>query len=211
MLITKPARLAPENPFPAAVDDCWESFLWAVDRSAGELSHVNRDVIAVGGSSAGGNLTAVICQRVAGMNMGTRKVRVQLLSVPVMDNTASVENNVSWRENEFTPALPAPKMMWYREHYLPNAADRPHPEASPMFWDGDWSRLPPAVILVGELDVLRHEGQQFGEKLSAAGVQAETHVMKGQPHPFIAMDGVLEAGRSAITIFCEALLKATAR
>jgi acetyl esterase/lipase len=210
-VLTADARLAPEDPFPAAVDDCWESFLWAVNGSASELSHVNTNVIAVGGSSAGGNLTAIVCQRATRIDLGGKKVVLQLLSVPVMDNTALATNNPSWKENEFTPALPAAKMLWYRCHYLPNQADWPHPEASPLFWDGDWSRLPPAVTLVGELDVLRHEGQQFGNKLLAAGVESETHVMKGQPHPFIAMDGVLEAGRSAITIFCEALLRATAR
>ncbi|KAI8958069.1 alpha/beta hydrolase fold-domain-containing protein [Daldinia sp. FL1419] len=195
-------RLAPEDPFPAAVDDCWESVLWALGPGKEELQ-LDTTKLATGGSSAGGNLAAIMCQRAAAL--GTFKFSLQLLSVPVTDNTADVHNNASWRENQHTPALPAPKMLWYRKHYLPNQSDWSHPEASPLLWQGDWSKLPRAVIVVGELDVLRDEGMQFGEKLRQAGVQANVHVMSGQPHPFIAMDGVLDAGREAITHFCDAL------
>jgi acetyl esterase/lipase len=201
-LVDVKKRLAPEDPYPAAVDDCWESVLWSLAEGA-EVLGLNRAKIVVGGSSAGGNLAAIMCQRAAARN--GPKMLLQLLSVPVMDNTAEPSNNLSWKDNEFVPALPALKMMWYRNHYLPDKSDWAHPEASPLFWEGDWSKLAPAVIVVGELDVLRHEGQQCGEKLRDAGLEADVHVMKGQPHPFIAMDGVLEAGRQAITYFCEAL------
>ncbi|OTB00700.1 hypothetical protein M426DRAFT_324061 [Hypoxylon sp. CI-4A] len=198
-------RLAPEDPFPAAVDDCWESVLWVLDQGK-EILNLDTSKLATGGSSAGGNLAAIMCQRAA--VLGSPKFSLQLLSVPVTDNTAGTKNSRSWRENEHTPALPAPKMMWYREHYLPNKSDWSHPEASPLFWEGDWSKLPPAVIVVGELDVLRDEGLRFGEKLRIAGVNAEVHIMEGQPHPFIAMDGVLDAGKEAITYFCDALKEA---
>lgn len=197
-------RLAPENRYPAAVDDCWEAVLWAAGAGKGVLE-INSDKIAIGGSSAGGNLTAIMCQRIAAR--GGPKILLQLLSVPVTDNTATTSNNPSWKQNEFVPALPAVKMMWYRNHYLPNPADWSHPEASPLLWDGNWSQLPPAVIVLGELDVLYEEGKQFGEKLTNAGVKADVHVMKGQPHPFIAMDSVLRAGTEAITYFCDALKK----
>ncbi|KAI0107295.1 Alpha/Beta hydrolase protein [Hypoxylon sp. NC0597] len=197
-------RLAPENPFPAAVDDCWESVLWVLGQGK-EVLNLDTSKLATGGSSAGGNLAAIMCQRAA--TLGSPKFSLQLLSVPVTDNTADTSNSKSWNENQHTPALPAPKMMWYRNHYLPNKSDWSHPEASPLLWEGDWSKLPYAVIVVGELDVLRDEGCQFGEKLRRAGVNADIHVMKGQPHPFIAMDGVLDAGKEAITYFCDALKK----
>ncbi|KAI0123466.1 alpha/beta hydrolase fold-domain-containing protein [Xylariales sp. AK1849] len=202
VIIAVDYRLAPEHPYPAAVHDCWEAVLWATGEGRNVLS-VDTTKIAVGGSSAGGNLTAIICQRMA-VRDGPKPL-LQLLSVPVMDNTADTTNNPSWSENEFVPALPAEKMLWYRKHYLPVEADRFASEASPLFWKNDWSKLPPAVILVGELDVLRHEGQQYGEKLRDAGVKADIHVMQGQPHPFIAMDGVLTAGQDAIRHFCDAL------
>lgn len=159
--------------------------------------------IMIGGSSAGANLAAIMCQRA--VTRGFPKFSLQLLSVPVMDNTADVTNNVSWRENQHSPALPAPKMLWYRNHYLPNKDDWAHPEASPLFWRGEWSQLPPACFVLGELDVLRTEGEEFAKKLEENGVQADVNIMTGQPHPFIAMDAILEAGSRAITIFCEAL------
>lgn len=195
-------RLAPESVFPAAVDDCWEAVLWATSKGQ-ETLDINPAKLAVAGSSAGGNLAAVMCQRAAARN--GPKMSLQLLSVPVADNTADTANNPSWKDNELTPALSAAKMNWYKNHYLPNKSDWAHPEASPLLWEGDWAKLPPAVIVVGELDVLCAEGQQFGEKLRKAGVKAVVRVMRGQPHPFIAMDGVLQAGRDAITDFCDAL------
>ncbi|KAI8211029.1 AB hydrolase superfamily protein [Colletotrichum sp. SAR 10_86] len=202
-------RLAPEDPFPAAVDDCWESLLWATTTGASKLS-LDTSRIALSGSSAGGNLTTVLCQRAA-TRSDIPKIAVQLLSVPVADNTAVVESSApehaSWRENEFTPALPAEKMLWYRYHYLPRREDWAHPEASPLLWQGDWAKLPPASIVVGELDVLRSEGEALGKKLADAGVAVDLHVMKGQPHPFIAMDEALEDGRRAITLFVEKLVE----
>ena len=136
------------------------------------------------------------------------KFLVQLLSVPVTDNTATVENNESYRRFEHAPALPALKMLWYRNHYLPNHPDRISPEASPLFYADDWSQLPPALVMVGELDVLRTEGEQYAEKLQKAGVEVDLQVMKGMPHPFLAMDGVLSEGRRCITLMCDALQKA---
>lgn len=96
-------------------------------------------------------------------------------------------------------------MLWFREHYLPNESDWTHPEASPIFWEGEWSKLPTAVMVLGELDILREEGEQFAEKLRDNGVKVDVHILKGMPHPFIAMDAVLEAGARAVTLFCEAL------
>ncbi|KAH9903751.1 alpha/beta hydrolase fold-domain-containing protein [Xylariomycetidae sp. FL2044] len=209
-------RLAPENPYPAAVDDCWEAVLWAAQGEGRELLHLDASRMATGGSSAGGNLAAVMCQQAAAARLGSSssdagtgiRFRLQLLSVPVTDQTADASNNGSWRANAHAPALPADKMLWYRRHYLPRPEDRTQAEASPLKWAGDWAALPPAVIVVGELDVLREEGEAFGRKLEGAGVRADVHVMRGQPHPFIAMDGVLEAGRQAITYFCDALREA---
>lgn len=199
-------RLAPEEPFPAAVDDAWEAVLWATGPGKDMLS-LDTAKMATGGSSAGANLAAVVCQRAVARG-GPSNFLVQLLSVPVADNTADATNRASWRENESVPALPAPKMLWYRRHYLPREEDWAHPEASPLFWEGDWARLPPAEVVLGELDVLRTEGEQFSEKLRENGVEARVTTMRGQPHPFIAMDGALDAGKLAIALFVEALLRA---
>lgn len=118
--------------------------------------------------------------------------------------------------------------MWYRNHYLPNQTDWANPDASPLLavapeytssdhghghdhhhdgekGHGGWAvaALPPAVVIVGELDVLRAEGELYADRLRAAGVPVDLHVMRGMPDPFLAMDGVLEAGGRAITLLCE--------
>lgn len=182
--------------------DAWEAVLWVLGEGK-EVLDLDTTKLATGGSSAGANLAAIMCQRAAAR--GGPQFLLQLLSVPVMDNTADITNNPSWKENQLSPALPAAKMLWYRNHYLPNREDWAHPEASPLLWAGDWSLLPPACMVLGELDVLRSEGQQFGKKLQDDGVRADINIMEGQPHPFIAMDAVLEAGSRAITLFCNAL------
>lgn len=183
--------------------------LWAVRGPGRDLLALDTTRLATGGSSAGGNLAAVVCQRAADRpELGISFV-AQLLSVPVTDNTASAETRASWRENEFVPALPPPKMLWYRRHYLPDEKDWAHPESSPLFWPGDWTKLPPAEVVLGELDVLRTEGEEFSAKLVKAGkTSTRVTTMKGQPHPFIAMDGVLDCGKLAISLFVERLLRA---
>ncbi|WEW55866.1 hypothetical protein PRK78_001299 [Emydomyces testavorans] len=195
--------LAPENPFPAAVEDSWETVLW-IHGDGRKALNLDTSRIGVGGSSAGGNLAAIMAHRSVARKFPSLKV--QLLNVPVMDNTADVSNNRSYRDYEYTPALPAAKMLWYRYHYLPKDSDRSNPEASPLLYPDDaptWSGLPHAIVVVGELDVLREEGEQYAAKLKKHGVRTDLHVMQGQPHPFLAMDGVLEAGRQAITYMVE--------
>lgn len=177
-----------------------------VQSTAPSLLGTNKDRIAIGGSSAGGNLAAVMTQRAVAA--GQPSFLKQVHNVPVLDNTATVDNNKGWRTNEFTTALPAEKMLWYRRHYLPNKADHTNPEASPLLWKGDWTQLPPATVIVGELDVLSQEGDQYVAKLQQHGVQAEIFVMKGLPHPFLIMDGVLDQAAEAVTIVCEAFRSA---
>jgi len=199
------ARLAPEDPFPAAVDDCWEALQW-LQHQGKQVLGLNSSKIAVAGSSAGGNLAAVMSQRSVARQ--GPKILAQVLSVPVTDNTATIENNASWKDCQHTPALPAEKMLWYRVRYLPDTKQYADPEASPIFWQGDWSLLPPATVIVGEYDVLRAEGEDFAKNMTQAGASAKVCLMKGMPHPFLAMDGVLEKGKESITIMCEAIAAA---
>ncbi|EGX91130.1 lipase, putative [Cordyceps militaris CM01] len=187
--------LAPEHPFPAAVDDAWAALLWVASKGKARLS-INPDNLAVGGSSAGGNLAAVMAQRAASAAArgGGPRIKTQLLNIPVTDNTRTVDNNECWRDLQHSPALSADMMLWFRNCYLPQrgAADWADPEASPLLWHGDWSALPPAVIIVAGLDVLRDEGEAFAAKLTRAGVQARVTTFPDQPHIFPAMSGVLE-------------------
>lgn len=188
------------------MEDSWEAVRW-LEGDGARLLNADMSRCVVAGSSAGGNLAAVMCQRA--VSLGKSLFQGQILIVPVTDNTATAATNKAWKELEHTAALPAEKMLWYRAHYLPDEAEHVNPEASPLLWKGDWSTLPRASIIIGELDVLSEEGRLFSERLQSAGVQSELHVMKGMPHPFLAMDGVLEKGRVAISLMCESVVQMT--
>jgi acetyl esterase/lipase len=152
-----------------------------------------------------------MCHRVLAAPSLVPQFQVQLLIVPVTDNTADASNTPSWKENEFVPALPAAKMLWYRKHYLPEQRLWAHPEASPLLYEEGWAEQPRALIVMGELDVLRTEGERYAEKLRGAGVQVDVKIMKGMPHPFLAMDGAIQQGRDTISYMVEALQEAFGR
>jgi acetyl esterase/lipase len=176
----------------------------------GNALNLDLSKAAIGGASSGANLAAAVTQRVSSRTDVLSKIRfkIQLLVVPVVDNTSTVETSPSYREYEYTPSLSARKMLWYRSLYLPDVERRSESEASPLLFN-DFSKLPPAVILVGELDVVRHEGEEYGRKLREAGVMAKVEVMRGMPHPFLALDGVLDQGKRAVKIICDSLRHAT--
>ena len=210
VVVTTDYRLAPEHPYPAAVEDSWEAVLWTMRSGVSELD-LDLSKLAMAGSSAGANLAAAITQRAVTRPEVKIDFKVQLLVVPATDNTATPANNPTWRQYEYTAALPALKMQWYRNHYLPEPDRRSEPEASPLFFAAkNFHKLPPAVVLVGEVDMLRHEGEQYAKKLEDAGVPVRLELMKGMPHPFLAMDAVLDEGQRAISILCESLVQAFA-
>lgn len=201
-------RLAPENPFPAPLHDCWESFLWMIDDGIGSLN-IDPGKIAVGGASAGANLAAVIAQKASSIPDQDHKLVSQILVVPVVDNTATIDNNPTWRELQYTASLTAAKMTWYRRHYLPDEGEWANPEASPLMSSHETlSHLPATLILVAELDILRHEGEQYAQKLAEAGVAVDLRLMPGVPHPFIAMDATLTVAREGLDVICRSLIEA---
>jgi acetyl esterase/lipase len=106
-------RLAPEDPWPAAVHDSWEALIWLKNEGAQQLNG-DLNKVAVGGSSAGGNLAAIMTNKALAEPDLVPKIMFQILIVPVTDNAAEVDNNQSYKENENTAALPAVKMKWYR-------------------------------------------------------------------------------------------------
>ncbi|KAL3483285.1 lipase [Aspergillus germanicus] len=214
VVITTDYRLAPENPFPAAVHDAWEAVLWVVSGAAADGDGGGLDLkrLAIGGSSAGGNLAAVMTHKALGHRIFLDKgiaFRYQILVVPVTDNTASVTTNATYASYKHTPALPAEKMLWYRRHYLPQETDWSDPLASPMLAsDENFARLPRALVVVAGLDVLRREGEEYARRLNDAGAQAEVVVVEGVPHPFLVMDAVLKKGRDAVSLLCKRLAEA---
>ncbi|GBE78813.1 AB hydrolase superfamily protein [Sparassis crispa] len=184
-------RLAPENPYPAAVEDAVEALEWVHTHGKAEFG-ANVLKIAVGGGSSGGNLAAVLTHKAALVNPPI-PLCFQLLLVPVVDNTASEsgEPYPSWRENAQTPWLSVTRMMWFRKLYLPNEADWASWDNSPIYAsEALFAKAPPAWVAVMELDILRDEGIAYGEKLKKAGVPVEVKMYKRVPHQVMSMDVV---------------------
>ncbi|THH34092.1 hypothetical protein EUX98_g128 [Antrodiella citrinella] len=194
-------RLGPEQPYPAAVDDAWESLQWVFKHGPSEIG-VNPGKIAVGGSSSGGNLAAVLTHKASQAEPPIPLI-LQLLVVPVTDNTAGADGvpYSSWRENALTPALDPGRMLWFRDNYLPNVADRSKWDNSPILAPDEWfAKAPKAWIGVAERDLLRDEGIAYGEKLRAAGVEVEIKVYKDAPHPIMAQDDLSLRVRARVII-----------
>lgn len=195
-------RLAPEDPYPACVEDAWESYLWLVNGGAEKLGGTMTN-FGAGGSSAGGHLTAVLSHMITEEQETEPELpsmKFQILVVPVTDNTADAKTSWTWDKFRNTAALPAVKMMWYRKHFLPDEKTWAEPRASPLFYsDKLFTKAPKAYIAVAELDVLRGEGEAYHEKLLKNGVPSTLKVYKGVPHPVMAMDGVLDRGKELVS------------
>lgn len=196
-------RLAPESKFPAAVDDCVAALEW-VAAHAGELGG-DSSRLAVGGDSAGGNLAAVVAQ--VARQRGGPSLVFQLLIYPATDFTADTD---SIRENSEGYFLTHDDMIWFREHYLTSQDDRANPLASPLLAD-DLSGLPPALVITAEYDPLRDEGEQYGQKLRAAGVPVTISRYDGMIHGFLSFASAIEGGRRGIDEASAALRAAFAR
>ncbi|KAJ5110148.1 Alpha/beta hydrolase fold-3 [Penicillium argentinense] len=196
-------RLAPENKYPIAVEDCWAAFNWVRGQKAVEFN-LDPDRLSVGGASAGGHLAAVIAHlcRDAGIPL-----RLQVLTVPVCDmhSTFTPDGQFdrgkcpyeSYREMEFAPALPAARMAYFHRHFL--GVPRPPPskddwKISPMFAP-NFQNLAKAFVSTAELDPLRDEGEVYAAKLEAAGNRVELNRIAGAPHLVAALDGILQGGQ----------------
>jgi acetyl esterase len=172
-------RLAPEHRYPVAVDDCYAALEWV---AAARSDIAGGDVpIIVGGDSAGGNLSAIMTQR--SRDRGGPPIAFQALVYPVTDADL---DNASYTAEENQLLVNKASMIWFWDHYLPDAARRKEPDASPL-QAPDLSGLPPAVVLLAEYDVLRDEGQAYADRLRDAGVPVDVHVHPGQMHGFFTL------------------------
>ncbi|MFJ8039309.1 alpha/beta hydrolase [Kitasatospora sp. NPDC096147] len=195
-------RLAPEHPFPAAVEDVAAAARWLAEHAA-EVG-VDPARIAVGGDSAGGNLAAALT--LLARADGGPGLRHQLLVYPNTDRHAAT---ASLLESEDPLLFNRRSVEWYWGHYLKAEADGDSPLASPLRAD-DLSGLPPATVITAEYDPLRDEGEAYAEALRAAGVPVELRRYEGMVHGFFAMAGVLDAGRDAQEWAAERLREALA-
>lgn len=188
-------RLAPEHPFPAAIEDARTAFMFAASRAA-EWGHDSRK-IAVGGDSAGGNIAAVLSHQ---LREAAVRPAFQLLFFPVTDLTAK---SASYREFADGYFLTEKQMDWYTRHYLGDT-DPADPRVSPLLTP-DLSGLPPAYVAVAGFDPLRDEGEAYALRMAEAGNQVALRRHDGLIHAFVNSTGVGRTGREALLEACGAL------
>lgn len=184
-------RQAPENPFPAAVEDAYASYIWATQNAASINGDPKR--VAVAGESAGGNLATVVARKAR--DAGAQLPVHQLLVYPIANygfDTPSYQ--------QFANAKPLSKglMQWFFSYYLRSEADGASPDVSPL--RADVSKLPPATIIAAEIDPLTSEGQQYAERLRAAGVSVTYQLFNGVTHEFFGTGAVVDEGKQAVAL-----------
>jgi acetyl esterase len=193
-------RLAPESPYPAAVEDCIAATEF-VSRNA-ETLYVHREQIAVGGDSAGGNLAAVVALHARDANGPA--LCFQLLIYPATDQNMETD---SLARNGEGYLLTRTLMEKFRSYYLPRPADYADWRASPARAKNHGG-LPPAFVLTAGFDPLLDEGRQYVELLARADVEVAYRDYSDMIHGFIVMGGVIDTANAAVADCCAALRRA---
>ena len=180
-------RLAPEYPFPTAVDDSWAVMRWLA--RDGHLIGVDPTRIAVGGDSAGGTLAAVCAIHARDTGL---KLKMQVLITPGTTAHADTPSHKLFA-NGFL--LEAADVCWFFDHYGPHSTPAATVERA---WQSvGLEGLAPAFVLLAECDPLVDEGIAYADRLRAAGVEVELDLVRGMTHDFIKMGRALkEAGRA---------------
>jgi acetyl esterase/lipase len=184
-------RLAPEAPYPAALDDTLAAWRW-IQANYRELGADQRR-ISIGGDSAGGNLAAVAAL-ILKAESGIQPWR-QVLLYPCLDMSASL---ASHRKRAQGYLLTAPLYAWYRDNYVPSGLSRDDWRLSPLFAE-DVRHLPPTILLYAGFDPLRDEAAAYGLKLTLADVPVESLYFADMIHGFLTMGGAIPAAEAAVT------------
>ncbi len=177
-------RLAPENKFPAAVEDCYAATRWVAENATALGGDPAR--LAVCGASAGGNMAAVV--PLMARDRGTPSLVYQVLLYPVIDYGCDTPSYSENREGYF---LTKADMVRFWNYYLQSRSDGENPYASPLRAK-DLHGLPPALVITAEFDPLRDEGANYATRLSEAGVSATCMRQDGQIH-----GGIPDASKNA--------------
>lgn len=199
LVVSVDYRLSPESRYPAATEDAYAALKWVVDNAA-EIG-ADPTKVAVSGDSAGGNLSTVAC--LMAKDRGGPPVAFQVLIYPVTDHAM---DRPSHKENAEGPILTKRDMHYFWDHYMPSG-DRSEPYASPLRAT-DLSGLPPALVVTAEFDPLRDEGEEYGQRLTEAGVPTEVRRYDGMFHGFFWMPAAIDRGRDCMDDIAEALRKA---
>ena len=179
-------RLAPENKFPAAVDDCLAAYRWM--REKGRDVGADTARVGVAGDSAGGNLSAVVSQLAAAAGLAVPAC--QVLIYPAVDASLETESH---RELVEGHVIPRERIIWYMQQYLRSEADRSDVRFSPLR-AASVKGQPPAMIVTAGFDPLRDEGRAYGDRLREAGVDVVYREYPGQIHAFVSLTKAIPQG-----------------
>ena len=186
-------RLAPEAPFPAAVEDCLAATRHVFSNA--EKLKVNPGQVAVGGDSAGGNLAAVVALH------RQRPLAFQLLIYPATDQHCNTDSH---RRNGEGYLLTREAIEFFRRCYLLEKEHWADWRASPLL-AASHAGLPPAFVLTAGYDPLRDEGREYAERLARAGVEVAYRDYGDMVHGFLLFGGVLDTANTAVADCCAAL------
>lgn len=198
LVVSVDYRLAPEHPFPAAVDDCLTAYAW-VHANSEELGFAPGQV-GVMGDSAGGNLAAVVAQQTRDGSTAVPPPVAQGLVYPAVDAMLSGESLLSMGDGF---SLTLPDIERFRGEYLPDPADWEDPRASPLL-AGDLAGVAPALVVTAGFDPLRDDGARYAEALRRDGVAVEYRCYQDQIHGFLGM-GILPDSLGLATEVCDAM------
>lgn len=196
-------RLAPEHPFPAAVQDAEAAFRWAAAHT--EELGADPTRVAVGGDSAGGNLSAVISAVLA--RDGGPAPALQVLIYPTADRSFERASVGLFREGFL---LEQADMKWYDSLYFgEGTVSRTDPRVSPIYFD-NLASVAPALVFTAGFDPLRDEGEAYAAALNAAGNRAELRRFEGFVHGFVNMVNVSPVSRAAVIDMARSIRRALA-
>jgi len=189
-------RLAPEHRYPAALEDCWAATKWVIANAA-KLG-IDPDRIGVGGDSAGGALAAIVARK--GRDAGT-PFAVQLLLYPL---TSSRQDAPSYSMYAFGYGLTRDAMAWFWNQYIGDHDGSTDPDISPAALQ-DLRRMPRAIVITAEADILRDEGESYAQRTFLAGVDTEGYCYDGMIHGFLRMAGLVDRSNQALSEIAESL------
>lgn len=183
-------RLAPEEPYPAGLDDAYAAAVWA----GAHTSHFTDQHLAVvvGGSSSGANLAAAVS--LMARDRDEPVLAGQLLIYPALSRDADTASRLLPTDQVL---ITEEQLMWFWGKYLDGDSDPSHPYVSPL-QVSDPSGLPPAVIATAEYDILRDEGEEYARRLREARVPTTVRRFEGLLHAFLAYAKVMGPADEAL-------------
>lgn len=193
-------RLAPEHQYPAAIDDCRAAVRWV--SNAFDVHGLDVSSLVIMGDSAGGQLTAVLCNEFASDN-AVAPLAAQVLIYPITDiSLERTENGASYQRVAGGFPLVADTMRWFIDHYVPADQDRSVADLSPLLHELP-ENLPPTYVVTVDNDPLTDEGAEYAAALVRAGTDVTYRHLRGYHHGLFTSAGVMTAGETGLADIAE--------